>query len=56
MDRAATKGHIAYEVTDLAAFRRRLSEGGVEVVEWVPIPVPDSRTPSPWASTPGGSP
>jgi len=35
VDRAATKAHVAYEVDDVEAWRRRLAEAGVEVVESV---------------------
>jgi catechol 2,3-dioxygenase-like lactoylglutathione lyase family enzyme len=38
VERSLTKAHVAYEVTNLAAMRRRLSEAGVEVIECVPIP------------------
>ncbi len=36
--RTATKAHIAYQVTDLAAMRRRLEENGVAIQEDVPLP------------------
>ncbi len=38
VDRRATKAHVAYRVGDLEAWRRRLAEHGVEVLESVPIP------------------
>jgi catechol 2,3-dioxygenase-like lactoylglutathione lyase family enzyme len=38
VDRRATKAHIAYEVRDLAYWRQRLSAGGVEILEGIPIP------------------
>ena len=37
-DRHLTKAHIAYEVTDLEAWRRKLEGRGVEVLNGVPIP------------------
>lgn len=37
-NRAATKAHLAYEVTNLGAWRRRLAEEGIGVLEGVPIP------------------
>jgi len=37
-DRSQTKAHLAYEVTDLAHWRERLSGAGVEILEGVPIP------------------
>ena len=38
MDRALTRAHIAYRVTDLAAWRARLEEAGCLVLESLPIP------------------
>jgi RimJ/RimL family protein N-acetyltransferase len=38
VDRLATKGHIAYEISDLAEMRRRLAEAGVEMIDSIPIP------------------
>lgn len=38
VDRAATKAHVAYEVDDLDAWRRRLAAAGVEIGQSVPIP------------------
>jgi catechol 2,3-dioxygenase-like lactoylglutathione lyase family enzyme len=38
VDRSVTKGHLAYEVTDLAAWRARLHEAGVPIGDSVPIP------------------
>jgi len=38
VERAATKAHVAYEVTDLAAWRVRLQSAGIEVLEGVSIP------------------
>ena len=36
--RARTKGHVAYQVDDLAAWRERLAAAGVPALESVPIP------------------
>ena len=36
--RSATKGHVAYRVDDLAAWRKRLSDHGVTVSEPTPVP------------------
>lgn len=36
--RATTGAHLAYAVTGLAQWRERLGEGGIEVIESVPIP------------------
>jgi catechol 2,3-dioxygenase-like lactoylglutathione lyase family enzyme len=38
VDRAATKAHLAYEVTDLDGWRARLEEAGIASLESVPIP------------------
>jgi catechol 2,3-dioxygenase-like lactoylglutathione lyase family enzyme len=38
VDRAATKAHVAYRVDDVEAWRGRLLEAGVEILESVPIP------------------
>jgi len=38
VDRALTRAHIAYRVTDLAAWRAQLEEAGCLVLESVPIP------------------
>lgn len=38
VDRASTKAHVAYEVTDLQGWRERLGAEGIEVIEAVPIP------------------
>lgn len=32
------KAHLAFEVTDLGAVRKRLSEAGVRIEETIPIP------------------
>jgi catechol 2,3-dioxygenase-like lactoylglutathione lyase family enzyme len=38
VDRAATKAHVAYEVDDLAAWRRRLDDAGLDTIDSIPIP------------------
>lgn len=38
VERAATKGHVAYEVDDLSSWRARLKEADVRPVESTPIP------------------
>ncbi len=38
VDRGATKGHLAYEVADLNAWRGKLTEAGVDVLESIPLP------------------
>lgn len=38
VNRAATKAHVAYQVTDLAGWRARLQRGGVEILDGIPIP------------------
>lgn len=38
VERLATKAHIAYQVTNLAAMRNRLEENGVAIQEDVPLP------------------
>lgn len=38
VNRTATKAHIAYEVDDLAAWREKLTAGGIIMAESVPIP------------------
>jgi catechol 2,3-dioxygenase-like lactoylglutathione lyase family enzyme len=37
VDRRATKAHLAYQVDDVAAWRRALESRGVEMAESVPI-------------------
>ena len=37
VDRSATKAHLAYQVDDIAVWRRRMREHGVEPIESVPI-------------------
>jgi catechol 2,3-dioxygenase-like lactoylglutathione lyase family enzyme len=36
--RTATKAHVAYAVTDLAAWRTRLQAHGIELLDGIPIP------------------
>lgn len=38
IDRALSKAHVAYEVSDLGAFRRRLAAAGAKVIDGIPIP------------------
>ncbi len=38
VDRTRSKAHVAHEVTDLDAFRRRLRDAGVAIIESIPIP------------------
>jgi catechol 2,3-dioxygenase-like lactoylglutathione lyase family enzyme len=38
VERHATKAHVAYAVTDLAAWRARLAAAGVEILDGIPIP------------------
>jgi catechol 2,3-dioxygenase-like lactoylglutathione lyase family enzyme len=38
VDRHATKAHVAYSVTDLPAWRRRLAALGIETSAGMPIP------------------
>jgi catechol 2,3-dioxygenase-like lactoylglutathione lyase family enzyme len=37
-DRTKTKAHVAYEVENLNAWRERLENGGLKIIEGVPIP------------------
>jgi catechol 2,3-dioxygenase-like lactoylglutathione lyase family enzyme len=37
-DRTKTKAHVAYEVENLAAWREKLLENKVEILEGIPIP------------------
>ena len=37
-DRTKTKAHLAYEVENLAAWRERLLEKGIKILEGIPIP------------------
>ena len=38
VDRAVSKAHLAYEVSDIEHWRRRLTEQGVKVLEGIPVP------------------
>jgi catechol 2,3-dioxygenase-like lactoylglutathione lyase family enzyme len=38
IEHRATKAHIAYQVTDLAAMRKRLEANGIAIQEDVPLP------------------
>jgi catechol 2,3-dioxygenase-like lactoylglutathione lyase family enzyme len=38
VDRSATKAHVAYEVTDLAAWQAKLQQNGIAIVDSIPIP------------------
>ncbi|NJK44024.1 MAG: glyoxalase [Pleurocapsa sp. SU_196_0] len=38
VERLRTKAHLAYEVTDISAWRARLEAAGHELLEGVPIP------------------
>ncbi len=38
VDRAATKAHLAYEVSGLAEWRQTLQQLGIAVLEGIPIP------------------
>jgi catechol 2,3-dioxygenase-like lactoylglutathione lyase family enzyme len=38
VERVATKAHIAYQVTDLATWQKKLQEKGIELLDGVPIP------------------
>ncbi len=38
VERTATKAHLAYEVDDVAAWRERLQEHGISILDAVPIP------------------
>jgi catechol 2,3-dioxygenase-like lactoylglutathione lyase family enzyme len=38
VDRPATKAHIAYEVDDVAAWRKLLGEHGLNILDSIPIP------------------
>lgn len=37
-DRRTTKGHLAYQVADLAYWRERISAAGCEIKESIPLP------------------
>lgn len=38
VERTATKAHLAYHVTDITLWRKRLQENGLEILEGIPIP------------------
>ena len=38
VDRDATRAHVAYEVTDLVGWRKRLQEEGIPILDAVPLP------------------
>ncbi len=38
VDRAATKAHLAYEVSGLAEWRQALQQRGIKVLDSIPIP------------------
>jgi predicted enzyme related to lactoylglutathione lyase len=38
VDRARTKAHIAYQVSDVTEWRERLAAAGIAILESVPIP------------------
>ena len=38
VDRMATKAHLAYQVSDLAVWRSKLRERGIEIKQSLPIP------------------
>lgn len=38
VDRRATKAHLAYRVSDIEGWRKRLQEYDIEILEGVPIP------------------
>lgn len=38
VDRRATKSHLAYEVADVEAWRSRLADSGIEIIEAAPLP------------------
>jgi catechol 2,3-dioxygenase-like lactoylglutathione lyase family enzyme len=38
VDRPATKAHLAYEVSDLLAWRTKLEHEGIEILGGIPIP------------------
>jgi catechol 2,3-dioxygenase-like lactoylglutathione lyase family enzyme len=38
VDWIATKAHVAYLVDDLEHWRRELSDGGIEILDGIPIP------------------
>ena len=38
VERKATKAHLAYHVTNLAQWRQKLQENGIQILDGVPIP------------------
>jgi catechol 2,3-dioxygenase-like lactoylglutathione lyase family enzyme len=38
VDRRATKGHVSYEVSDVAAWRERIATLGLQIADSIPIP------------------
>lgn len=38
VERQRTKAHVAYAVTDLAGWRTRLADAGIEILDGIPIP------------------
>lgn len=38
VDRMRTKAHLAYEVTDLSEWRKRLAKANIPIIESIPIP------------------
>lgn len=38
VDHAASQAHVAYQVTDIATWRRRLQQHGITILDGVPIP------------------
>jgi catechol 2,3-dioxygenase-like lactoylglutathione lyase family enzyme len=38
VDRQATKAHIAYEVDDVAAWRKLIADHGLKILDSIPIP------------------
>ncbi len=38
VDRAATKAHLAYEVSDLKSWEDKLQTNGIKIIDCIPIP------------------
>jgi catechol 2,3-dioxygenase-like lactoylglutathione lyase family enzyme len=38
IDRARSKAHVAYLVSDLDGWRQRLTDNGCEIIDGIPIP------------------
>jgi len=38
VERSATRAHVAYEVTNLPSWRRRLEQHGIKISDGIPIP------------------